>query len=457
MSFGGARKIKFNVIRFLGFVVMPLISGALLGVLGAYYFYSGAINNIESERLTEVDIEYGHPITLDCFFTKIPPNTKFITNVDSIDTGMLASYDIAIDCGGHIVHSVLNVVDRTAPVGTPVPVNIYSAETIPEPSELVKDIFDMTAVTCTYDKGVPDIKEGGNFKVAVRLTDSSGNYSIINVPFCVKNDTQAPTIIGTHDIDVMVGSESVSYRDGIIVTDDFCENPSLTIDNSAVDLNHVGNYPITFTATDDVGNSTSVTVKVHVISIDTAIMSDAETQAYVDEAYRMAQEIVDDIIYDYDTDVVKAMKIFYWVHKNISFILSTPQYDNWAVAAINTFTKRYSSCYGAWACCKAMLDVCGIDNICVVRTVTNNWDNYHYWCLVYLNGEWYHCDAQKYFNGAAPAGYFCFMMTDWEIDNAPTNHKFDEDAYPPRSTTSVQSYINVYQGSISSNFPYIDE
>lgn len=437
-------------------MVLPLISGALLGVLGAYFFYSGAIDNIESKRLTEVDIEYGHPITLDCFFTNVPANTKFITNVDMIDTGMLASYDIAIDCGGHVVHSVLNVVDRTAPVGTAVPCEIYSAGGIPEPSTLVKDVFDMTPVTYSYDKGEPDITSGGNFKVGVRLTDTSGNYSVIDVPFCVKNDTQAPTIIGARDIDVMVGSDSVSYREGLIVTDDYCENPTLTIDASAVDLSHVGNYPITFTATDDVGNTTTVTVKVHVISIDTAIMSDEETQAYVDEAYRMAEEILDDIIWDEDTDVEKAMKIFYWVHNHISFILSTPQYDNWAVAAINTFTKRYGSCYGSWACCKAMLDVCGIDNICVVRSIENSWDNFHYWCLVYLNGEWYHCDAQKYFNGAAPAGYFCFMMTDWEIDNAPTNHKFDEDAYPDRSTTSVQKYIDVYSGSISSDFPYIE-
>ena len=141
----------------------------------------------------------------------------------------------------------------------------------------------------------------------------------------------------------------------------------------------------------------------------------------------------------------------------ISFMLSTPQYENWAVAAINTLTKRYSSCYGAWAVCKAMLDVCGIDNICVVRDVSNSYENFHYWCLVYLNGEWYHCDAQKYFNGVAPSGYFCFMMTDREIYNAPTNHRFVEDEYPERSTTSVQSYINVYNGSISSGFPYIDE
>ena len=48
------------------------------------------------------------------------------------------------------------------------------------------------------------------------------------------------------------------------------------------------------------------------------------------------------------------------------------------------------------------------------------------------------------------------MMTDKEIINAPTNHNFAKDKYPDRSTTSVQNYINVYRGTINSNFPYKD-
>ena len=448
-------KYRFNVIRFLGFVVLPLISGALLGVMGAYIFYNHAINSIESECLSEVNIEYGHQITLDCFFTEIPPNTKFITSVDQIDTGRLASYDIAIDCGGHVVHSILNVIDCTGPTAKPIPVEMYAGKA-PEPKTLVKDVFDLTDVHCTYNEGEPDLTKGGHIDVPVRLTDISGNFSVIDVPFYVKKDETAPVIDGVHDIDVMVGTESIAYREGITVTDDFAENPILEIDNSQVDLAHVGDYPVTFTATDDVGNTSTVTAKVHVIPIANAEVSSAVTQAYVDEAYRMARDINAQILDDDDTDVEKAMKIFYWVHKNISFILSTPEYGNWAVAAINTFTKRYSSCYGTWSVCKAMLDVEGIENICVIRDRKNSWENIHYWALVKLNGEWYHCDAQKYFNDYTPKGYFCFMMTDKEIINAPTNHNFAKDKYPDRSTTSVQNYINVYRGTINSNFPYKD-
>ena len=448
------KKTGFIILKILGLGVLPLVIGSFIGFAAAYYLYTSLINNIDRECLSQVDIEYGHPITLDCFFTEVPPNTKFITNVDMIDTGMLATYDIAIDSGGHVLHSILNVVDRTAPVATAVPVKMYSGAA-PEPKTLVKDVFDMTDVKCEYNDGEPDLSKGGKFNVGVRLTDTSGNYTVIDVPFSIVKDTQAPTIIGTHDIDVMIGSDSISYREGIVVTDDYCDDPVLEIDNSEVNLGIVGDYPLTFTASDDVGNKTSVTVTVHVIVIDNAEMTSAETQAYVEEAYRMAEEILDDIIYEDDTDVEKAMKIFYWVHRNISFMLSTPQYDNWAVAAINTFTKRYSSCYGTWACCKAMLDVCGIENLCVVRERVGEWENWHYWSLVKLNGEWWHCDAQKYFNDYTPSGYFVFMMTDSELYRAPTSHKFAEDQYPERATDSVQSYINVYQGTVSSSFPYV--
>lgn len=425
-----------------------------MGVGGCYYYYTKTVNDIDSRVLKEVDIEYGHPITLDNFFTEVPVNTKFITAVEQIDPGLLQSYDIAIDCGGHIVHSVLNIVDRTAPTGRAVPYMMYTGKA-PDPKDLVTDIFDLTEVTLSYDQGEPDLSEGGDRFIGVRLTDTNGNYSVVDVPFRVIKDTEPPMIYGAQDIEIVVGkTDSIAYREGIVVRDDYAENPTLEIDNSQVDLKHIGDYDLIYRATDDVGNTTEVTVKVHVVTTGRAGVSSAEVHAYEQKAYDMARKINKTILKESDNDVVKAMKIFYWVHNNISFVLSTPQYENWAVAAINTFTKRYSSCYGTWAVCKAMLDVEGIENVCVVRTVSNTWRNYHYWALVKLNGEWYHCDAQRYFNGVTPKKYFCFMMTDKEILAAPSNHAFAKSKYPDRSTTSVQKYIDVYSGKIKSGFPY---
>ena len=446
-------KKKFSITRLLGLGILPPIAGALLGVAGCYYYYTKTIDNIDNSVLQEVSIEYGHPITLDSFFTEIPPNTKFITAVDQIDTGLLQSYDIAIDCGGHVVHSVLNVVDRTAPTGKAVPFKMYAGKA-PDPELLITDIFDMTSVSLSYDKGEPDLTNGGDYMVGVRLTDFNGNYSVVDVPFRVIKDVQAPKILGTHDFDVVVGkSDGIDYAESLIVTDDYAVKPKLEIDDSKVDLTQVGDYDLVYRATDDVGNVSEITVQVHVVITGRGGLSSAEIRAYEDKAYSMAKDINKKILGKNDTDVVKAMKIFYWVHNNIRFGLRTPQYDNWAVAAINTFSKKYSSCYGTWAVCKAMLDVEGIENLCVVRKVSRAHPNYHYWALVKLNGEWYHCDAQKYFDGTSKK-YFTFMMTDKEIYAAPSDHTFEKSKYPERSTTSVQKYIDVYNGKIKSGFPY---
>ena len=68
----------------------------------------------------------------------------------------------------------------------------------------------------------------------MKLTDTYGNTSLVEVPFTVKDDHLAPVIYGAHDITVMIG-DTVSYRDGITVKDNFDPNPVLSIDNSAVD------------------------------------------------------------------------------------------------------------------------------------------------------------------------------------------------------------------------------
>ena len=96
------KKKKFSITRLLGLGILPPIAGALLGVAGCYYYYNQTIDSIDNKVLQEVSIEYGHPITLDSFFTKVPVNTSFVTDVSQIDTGRLATYEIWFDCGGQI-------------------------------------------------------------------------------------------------------------------------------------------------------------------------------------------------------------------------------------------------------------------------------------------------------------------------------------------------------------------
>ena len=434
--------IKLRLDRIFGFIIMPVLTGMLFGAYTAYHMYTDMITEIDTELIESVDLEYGRPISLSCFFTEIPPNTQFITNVSQIDTGKLASYDVYIDCGGHIVHSVLNVVDKTPPVGKAVAQEVYCGE-VPAAEDCVTDVFDMVGYTVEYADGEPALDEGGDFNIPIKLTDTYGNVRIQYVPFYVKDDQTGPEIDGLKDLTVELGG-TLLYKEGVTVTDDFAENPVLTIDNTAVNLNVVGNYPVTYKAVDDVGNVTEEKITVSVVlNYSAGLLEEESYEEVVEQAYAYAAEILDEITdLENKTDVEIAMDIFYWVYHKVGFSHGSSDYTSWAHAAVKCFETRRASCYGRWAICKAMLDVAGIDNICVERG-PNPWQ-VHYWCLVYLNGGW-------------NWGNFVFMCTDAELKNKAGNHDFEGDLYPERSTVSVQQYINVYTGTIKSDFPYIDE
>ena len=431
--------IKLKLDRIFGFIIMPVLTGMLFGAYTAYHMYTDMITEIDTELIESVDLEYGRPISLSCFFTEIPPNTQFITTVSQIDTGKLASYDVYIDCGGHIVHSVLNVVDKTPPVGKAVAQEVYCGE-VPAAEDCVTDVFDMVGYTVEYADGEPALDEGGDFNIPIKLTDTYGNVRIQYVPFYVKDDQTGPEIDGLKDLTVELGG-TLLYKEDV-----------------TVNLNVVGNYPVTYKAVDDVGNVTEEKITVSVVlNYSAGLLEEESYEEVVEQAYAYAAEILDEITdLENKTDVEIAMDIFYWVYHKVGFSHGSSDYTSWAHAAVKCFETRRASCYGRWAICKAMLDVAGIDNICVERG-PNPWQ-VHYWCLVYLNGGWYHCDPQAYLNeDGANWGNFVFMCTDAELKNKAGNHDFEGDLYPERSTVSVQQYINVYTGTIKSDFPYIDE
>ena len=340
--------------RILGLICMPVVTGMLFGAYICYSVYTDLINTIDSQVIQSVDIEYGRPVTLDSFFTEVPPNTKFITNVSQIDMGKLASYDVFIDCGGHVVHSVLNVVDKTPPVGKAVAQEVYCGE-VPAAEDCVTDVFDMVGYTIEYDGGEPALDEGGEFNIPIRLTDTYGNVRVQYVPFTVKDDQEGPDIMGLKDLTVELGG-TLLYKEGVEVVDDYAENPTLTIDNTAVDLNVVGNYPVTYKAVDDVGNVTEETITVSVVlNYSAGLLEDESYEEVVEQAYEMAAEVLDEITdLENKTDVEIAMDIFYWVYHHVGFSHGSSDYTSWAHAAVKCFEQRRASCYGRWAICKAM-------------------------------------------------------------------------------------------------------
>ena len=142
-----------------------------------------------------------------------------------------------------------------------------------------------------------------------------------------------------------------------------------------------------------------------------------------DPAYGIAENILSTLQCDNDIDT--AWEIFNWVHSNVYYqpVTESMSFED---AAYRGFTRKSGDCYVYFACSKMLLDCAGIPNLMVERYPV--YSNSHYWNLVDLNGEWYHCDATVFKDH--PDMYF--MCTDEEIDDE--HHSFDSSLYPERAS-----------------------
>ena len=99
----------------------------------------------------------------------------------------------------------------------------------------------------------------------------------------------------------------------------------------------------------------------------------------------------------------------------------------------------YGDCYNYMAMCRAMYGAMGIESITVERCPINI--SSHYWCLVKIDGQWYHCDACVFLSMTELT--YIFAYTDAELD--PSNNSYDPETLPPGvtvATESVQSMLN---------------
>ncbi|MCR5060936.1 MAG: hypothetical protein K6A80_07915 [Saccharofermentans sp.] len=435
-----------------------LLAATVLSVAAVIFVACGSS---EAEKMIkkEVSVTYGTPLTVDLFLTEgaDPALCSFASDVSVINMDDLATYELSLKYDGEKVRSTLNVIDDVPPVAEAVPQIVY-ANQAPDPNDCIRALCDKSCVTVDFAEDA-DWTVGEPRTVNVILTDAYGNVTVIEVPVTVIDDHTPPVISGCTDIYVHVG-EHPKYRDGVLVEDDYDDEPSLKINKTAVDLNTIGTYPVVYTAEDAAGNVTEVTINLVVVAADVDIeallagntearsSSSGDYKNYndctADDAYEAARKVLSSISGGASNKIQLGMKIFYWVNHHIAFSVGNTS-DNWAIAACQAFGRRKASCFGQAAACKALCDVAGIPN----RMVYAN-DGFHTWLLCYLNGGWYHCDATQWSGGRHN---FSYMKTDTEIAAAVGHHSFNHNSYPERSTLSVQAWINVANGTVSSGMP----
>ena len=392
--------------------------------------------NTLNDLKTDVTIEVGSPISIDAFFENVPEGAEFLTDVSGINTAEPGVYQLKIRCGKKSADVILRIEDHTPPAGEAIPQTVYLNWKMPEAKDCIANLYDFSGIALVdYQDGGPGFTEGGEYQVPVVVADVYGHSAVIHIPFTVINDTTPPIISGLRELELEGNPDQLDYLEGVTATDDYDPEPILTFDDSKVDYTKTGTYELIYRASDKAGNigTATTTIKIKVAS-ETAKnkTSGGDNGTYYvgdGDPYALARKVMSGL-WGKD-DVATARNIFNWVHNNLWFRLlsGTRNYEH---AAYRGFTKHSGDCYVYYSCCKMLLDIAGIENMRVDRYPKLN-GKVHFWLLVKLNGEWYHCDATEGYNDHPGVWFMC---TDAQINDR--YHKFNGALYPPRAGGSKE-------------------
>lgn len=244
-------------------------------------------------------------------------------------------------------------------------------------------------------------------------------------------DTTAPVISMVSGILVKVG-DTVAYKKAVEYSDNSSNALTLSIDNSAVDLQTPGEYTVSYTVTDAGGNTATIEVPLTVVEATSHTEEDVR-----DLALAVVEEVVDENVSKYDN----AKELFQWVHSNIRYQHAAGDRSSVWAGAYEGLHDGAGDCYAFYATYSVLLTYAGIDNLCVARVSDSS---HHWWNLVNTGEGWYHCDASPRRNGDR---YFCFMQTDAQVEaytraypEKPDYYTFDASLLPERATEIIVGY-----------------
>ncbi len=405
--------------RFIYAVLAVVVIGCLAAVVFVWIIPANTSPVVE-----QLTLEAGSEMPkASAFLTEEASKTEisYATDVSTIDLSHVGTYEIEFNAKGKEWPSTLVVEDTVAPTAEAVDLTVGTNETLTA-EDLVTDIDDATYVTCGFVQE-PTLSEGDN-SVEIFLKDEGGNTTRLTANVTLVVDHEAPVIDGVAPLTGFI-DVPISYKAYVSVTDDYDENVTLDVDTSQVDPETPGTYPITYSATDFSGNTSTEST--------TITISEKPTD-YVDESevLELAQDVLDEIVTDDMTEKEVAQAIHKWVRSNVSYIMTSDK-DSWTNGAYQGLTTGRGDCFVYYATSRALLTAAGIENLSVERSDTS--EAFHYWNLVNCGDGWYHFDAcPRYDDG------YTFMWTDDQLDyydrtsGYPYYYEFDHSLYPATPT-----------------------
>lgn len=349
--------------------------------------------------------------TADAFLLEAG-EAELLTDIETLDYTVLTQKEVSVKVDGSVYRSKLHIVDTIFPEVQVRDVQGYLLAEY-EASDFIVSIEDATEVT-TKINGKPDKNKSGEQELEIYVTDAGGNEVIKKVKLTLEKDEEPPIIEGVRDIKAFIG-DVVSYKKGVEVIDNCMKGLELSVDNSAVNLQKAGTYPVHYVARDLAGNETKMSATVTV-----------KARTYSEEdMYMLADDVLARIIKDGMTLYQKAEAIYKYIKSHVSYVSSSEKGD-WVKAAYEGLADRKGDCY-VYACtAKALLTRAGITNMDIEKIPAKS---RHYWNLVDIGEGWYHFDTTPRKGG----GEF-LMCTEAQLMSYSTthdnSHNYDHSLYP---------------------------
>ena len=308
--------------------------------------------------------------------TDMDVDLAIIGGISQQDTLEVGSRTVTLEINGAYFNSVLDVVDTTPPTATLADVSIPMGQVV-YVDDFVVDMFDISPIVRVEFEYEPYMFQPGAQAVFITFEDYFGNQATYTANLFIYPNTVPPVIYGTQDMNAQLGSP-VLFRRGVSAFDAFGRPLDFDVD-SDVNVNELGVYEVTYTATDAWGLSTSVTHTVTVLEVD---------PAHVRE---LADNILAGILRDDMTQVQEARAIFDWISNNIHYAGNISR-GNVYEGAYQAIRNRRGDCFVFYSISEVLLTQAGIPNMHIARipgTPTR-----HSWNLINPDElGWHHFDA----------------------------------------------------------------
>lgn len=340
-------------------------------------------------------------------------NDKILTDEEEIKLNQVGKTSLEILLNDVVYTVTLKVKDTIAPKAYIINKETYQGKEIPA-SDFVRTIFDETQVTVSYKKD-PDFKKVGAQTVTLVLQDEGNNTTEYKATLYVNKDTIAPTIKADNRT-VYIG-DNIKFTQYVTAEDNNDDEVKITVDPGDFDKTKPGRYPITFTATDNAGNSRTKTVYFTLKEKSEPTVSQAVIDSAFDELYN---ELIND-----DMGNKEKMRVIYdYIRENIEYTGTSDKRD-WEQEAYRGITTKGGDSFTYYSVARKLLTMIGVTNKGAQRI---NGQTLHYWNLVKYNGKWYHIDACPHYKDYPLDS---FMLTDNEVKkySKKTNGYYDYEAF----------------------------